>query len=310
MARHVAGHWMKADAGVLDLVGMLWADFANEPVGKDFSPVGDEEKAQASRPRRRRMEPSALCYVASAGEVVGHLTMILAITWMSCKFREPHAKIEDPLRQLRYIMTMLLIPVVLYTTAKNWYRGLHFPLTASASFQVLRNRRVESFIPVDLTGADLYCMLANGFFFCGLFLWNYVLLLQRRRDRDVFDPSAHMLVALCLFGSVLRAKSLLLCFLFFGLLCLLLGGLLCSGPLACIALLIWIGVGFRGPSSKIDFSLDMGRFLWGATDVNTGPTSVTKARHCRIDVVQYLSSHMEVLDVMPVPKLDPGEAIP
>ena len=35
MARHVAGHWMKADAGVLDLVGMLWADFANEPVGKD-----------------------------------------------------------------------------------------------------------------------------------------------------------------------------------------------------------------------------------------------------------------------------------
>ncbi|CAE7538806.1 rlmE [Symbiodinium natans] len=70
------------------------------------------------------------------------------------------------------------------------------------------------------------------------------------------------------------------------------------------------------------------KFLWGATDVNTGPTSVTKARHCRIDVVQYLSSHMEaasaqttshgitqkrsasgqVLDVLPVPKLDPGEA--
>jgi len=52
------------------------------------------------------------------------------------------------------------------------------------------------------------------------------------------------------------------------------------------------------------------KFLWGATDVNTGPTSVTKARHCRIDVVQYLSSHMEVLDVMPVPKLEPGEVIP
>ena len=37
-------------------------------------------KAQTSRPRRRRMEPSALCYVASAGEVVGHLTMPLRCT--------------------------------------------------------------------------------------------------------------------------------------------------------------------------------------------------------------------------------------
>jgi len=52
------------------------------------------------------------------------------------------------------------------------------------------------------------------------------------------------------------------------------------------------------------------KFLWGATDVNTGATSITKARHCRIDVVQYLSSHMEVLDVKPVPKLPPEEVIP
>eukprot|EP00435_Cladocopium_sp_Y103_P027925 s563_g6.t3 len=49
------------------------------------------------------------------------------------------------------------------------------------------------------------------------------------------------------------------------------------------------------------------KFLWHATDVNTGATSVTKARHCRIDVVQYLSSHMEVLDVMPMPKLKDEE---
>eukprot|EP00435_Cladocopium_sp_Y103_P027517 s563_g6.t2 len=52
------------------------------------------------------------------------------------------------------------------------------------------------------------------------------------------------------------------------------------------------------------------KFLWHATDVNTGATSVTKARHCRIDVVQYLSSHMEVLDVMPMPKLKDEEVIP
>jgi len=52
------------------------------------------------------------------------------------------------------------------------------------------------------------------------------------------------------------------------------------------------------------------KFLWHATDVNTGATSVTKARHCRIDVVQYLSSHMEVLDVMPMPKLKDDEVIP
>ena len=50
------------------------------------------------------------------------------------------------------------------------------------------------------------------------------------------------------------------------------------------------------------------QFLWGATHVNTGATSVTKARHCRIDVVQYQSSHMEVLDVMPMPKLADDEA--
>lgn len=52
------------------------------------------------------------------------------------------------------------------------------------------------------------------------------------------------------------------------------------------------------------------KFLWHATDVNTGATSVTKARHCRIDVVQYLSSHMEVVDVNPMPKLKDGEVIP
>ena len=50
------------------------------------------------------------------------------------------------------------------------------------------------------------------------------------------------------------------------------------------------------------------QFLWGATHVNTGATSVTQARHCRIDVVQYQSSHMEVLDVMPMPKLADDEA--
>jgi Ca2+-binding EF-hand superfamily protein len=52
------------------------------------------------------------------------------------------------------------------------------------------------------------------------------------------------------------------------------------------------------------------KFLWGATDVNTGATSITKARQCRIDVVQYLSSHMEVLEVVPVPKLPAGQVIP
>eukprot|EP00931_Biecheleriopsis_adriatica_P038222 TRINITY_DN21916_c0_g1_i1.p1 TRINITY_DN21916_c0_g1~~TRINITY_DN21916_c0_g1_i1.p1 ORF type:complete len:647 (-),score=110.17 TRINITY_DN21916_c0_g1_i1:44-1984(-) len=52
------------------------------------------------------------------------------------------------------------------------------------------------------------------------------------------------------------------------------------------------------------------KFLWGASDVNTGPTSITKARQCRIDAVQYLSSHMEVQDVAPVPRLPPGEVIP
>jgi len=52
------------------------------------------------------------------------------------------------------------------------------------------------------------------------------------------------------------------------------------------------------------------KFLWSATDVPTGPTSITKARQCRIDVVQYLSSHLEVLDVQPVPSLPPGQVIP
>lgn len=52
------------------------------------------------------------------------------------------------------------------------------------------------------------------------------------------------------------------------------------------------------------------KFLWAATDVPTGPTSITKARQCRIDVVQFLSSQLEVLDVLPVPKLPRGEVIP
>mmetsp|Transcript_3226 Transcript_3226/g.7598 ORF Transcript_3226/g.7598 Transcript_3226/m.7598 type:complete len:615 (-) Transcript_3226:107-1951(-) len=52
------------------------------------------------------------------------------------------------------------------------------------------------------------------------------------------------------------------------------------------------------------------KFLWSATDVPTGPTSITKARRCRIDVVQFLSSQLEILDVAPVPVLPEGEVIP
>jgi len=51
-------------------------------------------------------------------------------------------------------------------------------------------------------------------------------------------------------------------------------------------------------------------FLWSATDVPTGPTSITKARQVRIDVVQFLSSQLEVLDIIPVPMLRFGEVIP
>mmetsp|Transcript_85486 Transcript_85486/g.161075 ORF Transcript_85486/g.161075 Transcript_85486/m.161075 type:complete len:793 (+) Transcript_85486:148-2526(+) len=51
-------------------------------------------------------------------------------------------------------------------------------------------------------------------------------------------------------------------------------------------------------------------FLWSASDVPTGPTSVTKARQVRIDIVQYTSSQLEVMDVVPVPKLPPGSVIP
>jgi Ca2+-binding EF-hand superfamily protein len=52
------------------------------------------------------------------------------------------------------------------------------------------------------------------------------------------------------------------------------------------------------------------KFLWCATDVPTGPTSITNARQCRIDAVQYLSNQMEVLEVAPVPRLPYGQVIP
>lgn len=51
-------------------------------------------------------------------------------------------------------------------------------------------------------------------------------------------------------------------------------------------------------------------FLWNASDVPTGPTSVTKARQCRIDVVQFMPSQLEMIEVKPVPKLTNGEVIP
>eukprot|EP00928_Gymnodinium_smaydae_P018418 TRINITY_DN17010_c0_g1_i1.p1 TRINITY_DN17010_c0_g1~~TRINITY_DN17010_c0_g1_i1.p1 ORF type:complete len:652 (+),score=153.16 TRINITY_DN17010_c0_g1_i1:122-2077(+) len=54
----------------------------------------------------------------------------------------------------------------------------------------------------------------------------------------------------------------------------------------------------------------MHQFLWSASDVPTGPTSITKARQCRIDVVQFLPSQLEVLEVVPVPRLAHGEVIP
>lgn len=52
------------------------------------------------------------------------------------------------------------------------------------------------------------------------------------------------------------------------------------------------------------------KFLWCATDVPTGPTSITEARMCRIDAVQFLSSQLEVLEVKPMPKLRQGQVIP
>lgn len=52
------------------------------------------------------------------------------------------------------------------------------------------------------------------------------------------------------------------------------------------------------------------KFLWRASDVPTGPTSVTKARQCRIDCVQFLSSQLEVLEVSEIPVMPMGEVIP
>mmetsp|Transcript_100695 Transcript_100695/g.285368 ORF Transcript_100695/g.285368 Transcript_100695/m.285368 type:complete len:641 (+) Transcript_100695:152-2074(+) len=52
------------------------------------------------------------------------------------------------------------------------------------------------------------------------------------------------------------------------------------------------------------------KFLWRASDVPTGPTSITKARQCRIDVVQFLSNQLEIVDVVPLPRLPEGEVIP
>uniref|UniRef100_A0A7S1AGP9 EF-hand domain-containing protein n=1 Tax=Noctiluca scintillans TaxID=2966 RepID=A0A7S1AGP9_NOCSC len=50
-------------------------------------------------------------------------------------------------------------------------------------------------------------------------------------------------------------------------------------------------------------------FLWTASEVPTGATSITKARQCRIDIVQYLCSQLEVLDVI-LPRVPSGEVIP
>eukprot|EP00439_Symbiodinium_sp_Y106_P084247 s159_g25.t1 len=259
MARSRAPHGKDGkEESVVDWMRLLWPILpeVGEP-GKDFGSTAEEDGEVRARPRRRR-SPSALAYVAAFGTVLGHLCMILAITWMSFKFSEQHAKIEDPLRQLRYYLTLLLLPIVLYTTGTNWLAGTHFPMTASTSLQVLRNRPMEP-AASELTGGDVYCMLANGIFFCYLFLWNLALLLQRHRDRDVFDPSAHLLVPLCMGSALLRAKPTLLCFLFFGMVCLLFACLLLlSGLLATVALLVWIGVGFQGPRSKISMSLDLG----------------------------------------------------
>lgn len=52
------------------------------------------------------------------------------------------------------------------------------------------------------------------------------------------------------------------------------------------------------------------KFLWSASDVPTGPTSITNARQCRIDCVQFMSSQLEVLEVGDVPQLPMGVAIP
>eukprot|EP00929_Paragymnodinium_shiwhaense_P013896 TRINITY_DN121749_c0_g1_i1.p1 TRINITY_DN121749_c0_g1~~TRINITY_DN121749_c0_g1_i1.p1 ORF type:complete len:789 (-),score=191.34 TRINITY_DN121749_c0_g1_i1:148-2514(-) len=52
------------------------------------------------------------------------------------------------------------------------------------------------------------------------------------------------------------------------------------------------------------------KFLWNATDVQTGPTSVTNARLCRIDCVQFQSTMMEVLEVAQIPRVAKGQVIP
>ena len=69
-------------------------------------------------------------------------------------------------------------------------------------------------------------------------LWNFWLLLQRRRDLDTFDPAVRLLVPLLIFTSVIRMKSTMLALLFFGLVAVATALLLCGAGVVMVILML------------------------------------------------------------------------
>ncbi|CAJ1441349.1 unnamed protein product [Effrenium voratum] len=260
----MAGEEKDEADGLFGIVASAWSFIresdADDADTKDFASFSPAAVRKEVPTRRRKRSLVATDYVAAAADVFGHVLAIVVVCWMSSKFSEQHDKIVDEYRHFRYYATLLLLPAVLYTTLKHWSAGKHFPMTGSSSFQVLlRGKFVDCRAPSDLRGADLYCMLANGVFFCYLGLWNFFVLHQRREDRNVFDPSARVLVPLCIACALLRPKSTVLHFSFFGALavgfvCLLFG----SGIVAVVLVLLWIGT-FEGRSSKVKLCFSLGK---------------------------------------------------
>lgn len=74
-----------------------------------------------------------------------------------------------------FVVMRCLLPVVLFSTAKHWRAGTHFPLTSSSSVQVRFERfprrwrqvlRQKELQTIELKGHEILPWLCNCLFFC------------------------------------------------------------------------------------------------------------------------------------------------
>lgn len=116
---------------------------------------GEEHQEQAVPvpPWRWWLALAYVCY---------HVFFIFCVVSMSV---EPKGKL---------VLTLLLLPVVVYQTAWHWCSGTYFPLTKADDIYILRFRRKIDKNPLQISAGTIFSMVWMGIFFSVITLVDFI----------------------------------------------------------------------------------------------------------------------------------------